>query len=83
MIVHKDCNLEKAIESCLFGTTGTAGQRCTSTRTLFVHEDIYADFEAKLIEGYKTRVHIGANSYFECIILLYRGSSFVLFLNVN
>ena len=36
VIVDKDCNLPNVVESCLFGSTGTAGQRCTTTRSIFV-----------------------------------------------
>lgn len=38
VIVDKDCNLPNVVESCLFGSTGTAGQRCTTTRSIFVRQ---------------------------------------------
>jgi aldehyde dehydrogenase (NAD+) len=37
----------------VFGAVGTAGQRCTTTRRLFVHESIYDDVLAKLVAAYK------------------------------
>jgi aldehyde dehydrogenase (NAD+) len=37
----------------VFGAVGTAGQRCTTTRRLFVHESIYADVLGKLVAAYK------------------------------
>ena len=43
VIVMDDANLELALRAVLFGAVGTAGQRCTSTRRLFLHEGIAAD----------------------------------------
>lgn len=37
----------------MFGAVGTAGQRCTSTRRLIVHKDIYSKFKDNLIAAYK------------------------------
>jgi aldehyde dehydrogenase (NAD+) len=42
----------------LFGAVGTAGQRCTSTRRLIIHESVYDDFVDSLINVYKN-VRIG------------------------
>ena len=36
-----------------------AGQRCTTTRVAYVHEAIYAEFERRLVEGYRGRVRVG------------------------
>ena len=36
----------------VFGAVGTAGQRCTSTRRLIIHEDIYDTFRDKLVKAY-------------------------------
>ncbi len=41
IIVCPSADLDMAVRAILFGAVGTAGQRCTSTRRLFVHEDIY------------------------------------------
>jgi aldehyde dehydrogenase (NAD+) len=38
---------------CVFGAVGTAGQRCTSTRRLIIHESVYDNFKDKLIKAYK------------------------------
>jgi acyl-CoA reductase-like NAD-dependent aldehyde dehydrogenase len=59
VVVHSDADVTQAVESCLFGTTGTAGQRCTSTRVVYCHEAVYDDFERRMVEGYNTRVRIG------------------------
>ena len=44
LIVDKDADLEMALRAKLFSAVGTAGQRCTSLRRLFLHEDIYYEF---------------------------------------
>ncbi len=44
--------LELAVESTLFGAIGTAGQRCTTTRRLFIHEDIYEDVKSVFQKAY-------------------------------
>ena len=43
IIVDETADLKLAIPAIVFGAVGTAGQRCTSTRRLFVHESIYDD----------------------------------------
>lgn len=58
MIVDKDADHEMALRATLFSAVGTAGQRCTSLRRLFLHEDIYDDFLKRLIAAYKN-VKIG------------------------
>ena len=52
IIVSKDADLEMSIIGAVFGAVGTAGQRCTSTRRLIVHEDIYEEFKGKLVSAY-------------------------------
>src|SRR5205085_1645873 len=37
---------------CLFGAVGTAGQRCTTTRRLIIHESVYDSFREKLVKAY-------------------------------
>ena len=44
-----------AVMSTVFGTVGTAGQRCTSTRRIIVHEDIYDDVRDKFVSAYKKK----------------------------
>lgn len=59
MIVDKDADLEMALRATLFSAVGTAGQRCTSLRRLFLHEDIHDDFLKRLVSAYKN-VKIGS-----------------------
>ncbi|MDR7136225.1 aldehyde dehydrogenase (NAD+) [Lysobacter niastensis] len=53
IIVDPSADLKLAIPAIAFGAVGTAGQRCTTTRRLFVHESIYDDVLAKLVAAYK------------------------------
>ncbi|HJW46899.1 MAG TPA: aldehyde dehydrogenase family protein [Lysobacter sp.] len=53
IIVDQTADLKLAIPAIAFGAVGTAGQRCTTTRRLFVHESIYDDVLGKLIAAYK------------------------------
>ncbi len=53
IIISKDADLEVAIVGSVFGAVGTAGQRCTTTRRLIIHEDIYETFKNKLVAAYK------------------------------
>jgi len=58
IIVAEDANLDMAIRAILFGAVGTAGQRCTTTRRLIVHESIVDDLTLKLKNAYD-QVRIG------------------------
>ncbi len=58
LVVMQDANLELALRAVLFGAVGTAGQRCTSTRRLLLHEPIAARFLEALTAAYK-QVRIG------------------------
>lgn len=53
-----DANLDLVIRGVLFAAVGTAGQRCTSNRRLFVHEKIYPELLQRLLAAYK-QVRIG------------------------
>lgn len=53
IIITKDADLDIALIGSVFGAVGTAGQRCTSTRRLIIHEDIYDEFKRKLVHAYK------------------------------
>jgi aldehyde dehydrogenase (NAD+) len=53
IIISKDADLEMALVGCVFGAVGTAGQRCTTTRRLIIHESVYDVFKEKLINAYK------------------------------
>jgi aldehyde dehydrogenase (NAD+) len=56
--VLDDANLKLALRAVVFGTVGTAGQRCTSTRRLILHCSIAKTFMEKLVAAYKT-IEIG------------------------
>ena len=58
MIVTPSANLEMALKATVFSAVGTAGQRCTSLRRLFLHEDIYDDMVEKLKAAY-TSISVG------------------------
>ena len=58
IIVDETADLKLAIPAIVFGSVGTAGQRCTSTRRLLVHESIVEDLSQKLVKAYK-QVRIG------------------------
>jgi aldehyde dehydrogenase (NAD+) len=53
IIISKDADLEMSLVGCVFGAVGTAGQRCTSTRRLIIHESVYDNFRDKLINAYE------------------------------
>jgi aldehyde dehydrogenase (NAD+) len=53
IIVCPSADLDMAVRATLFGAVGTAGQRCTSTRRLFVHEDIYDALVPTLKKAYQ------------------------------
>jgi len=53
IIVDPSADLKLAIPAIVFGAVGTAGQRCTTTRRLFVHESIHDDVLGKLVTAYK------------------------------
>lgn len=52
IIISKDADLDMALIGCVFGAVGTAGQRCTTTRRLIIHESVYETFKAKLVKAY-------------------------------
>lgn len=54
IIVHKDADLDLALRGVAFGACGTAGQRCTTTRRLYLHEDIADGFLTRLKAAYET-----------------------------
>ncbi len=58
IIISKDADLDIAVLGSLFGAVGTAGQRCTSTRRLIIHEDIYDKVKNKLAAAY-SQLRIG------------------------
>jgi aldehyde dehydrogenase (NAD+) len=53
IIISKEADLDMALIGCVFGAVGTAGQRCTTTRRLIIHEKVYRKFTEKLVNAYK------------------------------
>jgi len=58
IIVDASANLDLAVPSIVFGAVGTAGQRCTSTRRVFVHKSRARELEERLLRAY-SQVRIG------------------------
>lgn len=58
IIVDQTADLKLAIPGIVFGAVGTAGQRCTTTRRLFVQESIFAQVTDTLVNAYR-QVRIG------------------------
>jgi len=52
IIVDESADLKLAVPAIVFGAVGTAGQRCTTTRRLFVHESIYDKLVSALVNAY-------------------------------
>lgn len=52
IIVSPSADLKVVLTGALFGAVGTAGQRCTSTRRLIVHDSIYDELKDKLVSAY-------------------------------
>src|ERR1700743_3893658 len=49
IIVSEHADLDTVLVGAVFGAVGTAGQRCTSTRRLIIHESVYEQFKQKII----------------------------------
>jgi aldehyde dehydrogenase (NAD+) len=58
VIVDENANPDLAVPAIVFGAVGTAGQRCTTTRRLIVHESRAEEIEQRLISAY-SQVKIG------------------------
>ncbi len=56
VIITPSADIQMAVMSTVFGAVGTAGQRCTSTRRVIIHEDIYEEVRDKFISAYKNIV---------------------------
>jgi aldehyde dehydrogenase (NAD+) len=52
IIISAEADINIAITAAVFGAVGTAGQRCTTTRRLIIHEKIYNKFKERLIHAY-------------------------------
>jgi aldehyde dehydrogenase (NAD+) len=54
IILTPNTNLKMAIPAIVFGAVGTAGQRCTSTRRLIIHESIYDQVKDSILKAYQS-----------------------------
>jgi aldehyde dehydrogenase (NAD+) len=54
LIVAPSADLDMATQSIFFGAVGTAGQRCTSTRRVIMHESVASKVRSKLLSAYKS-----------------------------
>jgi aldehyde dehydrogenase (NAD+) len=52
IIITEHADLNIAIPGAVFGAVGTAGQRCTSTRRLIIHESLYEEMKKRLVSAY-------------------------------
>ncbi|RMD49440.1 MAG: aldehyde dehydrogenase family protein [Ignavibacteria bacterium] len=52
IIITPDADLQMAIPAIVFGAVGTAGQRCTTTRRLIIHESVYDKVKESLLKAY-------------------------------
>lgn len=53
IILTPDSNLKMALPAIVFGAVGTAGQRCTSTRRLIIHDSIYDQVKDSILKAYE------------------------------
>ena len=58
IIVDETADMELVVPAIVFGAVGTAGQRCTSTRRVIIHESIFDNLIDKVVSAYK-QVNIG------------------------
>lgn len=58
IIISENADLDMSLIGAVFGAVGTAGQRCTSTRRLIIHESVYDTFKQKLVNAY-AQIRIG------------------------
>lgn len=52
IIITPHADVELAVRAVVFGAVGTAGQRCTTTRRLIIHDDLYESVKNRLIKTY-------------------------------
>lgn len=53
IVITPNANIKNTVIGAVFGAVGTAGQRCTSTRRLIVHEDVYDKVKNAITDAYK------------------------------
>jgi aldehyde dehydrogenase (NAD+) len=52
IIITPTADLKVVVPGAVFGAIGTAGQRCTSTRRLIIHEDVYETVKTAIVKAY-------------------------------
>jgi aldehyde dehydrogenase (NAD+) len=52
IIITESADLDNTLIGAVFGAVGTAGQRCTTTRRLIIHESVYEKVKEKLVKAY-------------------------------
>ena len=52
IIITENADINMSIIGAVFGAVGTAGQRCTSTRRLIIHESVYDEVKNRLVKAY-------------------------------
>ncbi len=57
VIITPSADIQMAVMSTVFGTVGTAGQRCTSTRRVIIHESVYEEVKEKFLSAYEGIQH--------------------------
>jgi len=75
IVVAPSADLDMAVRAILFGAVGTCGQRCTSTRRLIVHDDVYDQLVPALVKAYG-QVRIGSPLEAETLVgpLIHKGA---------
>lgn len=58
IIIDETADINLALPAVVFGAIGTAGQRCTTTRRVIIHDSIYKDFTEKLVNVYR-QIRVG------------------------
>ncbi|MCB8994220.1 MAG: aldehyde dehydrogenase family protein [Bacteroidales bacterium] len=53
IIISEKADIDMTIPAIVFGAVGTAGQRCTSTRRLIIHESIYEEVKKRILNAYE------------------------------
>ncbi|MBN2668713.1 MAG: aldehyde dehydrogenase family protein [Bacteroidales bacterium] len=83
VIISDKADIQMAVMSTVFGTVGTAGQRCTSTRRIIVHENVYNQVRDAFISAYEKIVPKIGNPLNENYLVgpLIDGASVDLFLH--
>lgn len=67
IILDETANFDLAVRAILFSAIGTSGQRCTSTRRLFVQHMIFASFAERLVHAYQ-QIRIGDPLHLETLM---------------